>query len=191
LRRAVPASESPSPPTPSPFPKRTFWQRRVLDPVLAQLTQGITPEKIALTIAVGSAIAMFPILGTTTLLCLFIGIFLKLNQPLIQAVNYLCTPLHLTFIFYSVRWGERLFGIAHSRLEFRVMMQTLRQHPLDFVRDFSVTVFHASVVWAILAPFWAFAVYYVLLPILREANRARIAAAAKAAVEKAKVHPVP
>jgi uncharacterized protein (DUF2062 family) len=186
MRRAVPVFE-----TTSPFPKRNFWQRRVLDPVLAQLTQGITPEKIALTIAIGSAIAMFPILGTTTMLCLLVGIFLKLNQPIIQAVNFLCTPLHLTFIYYSVRWGERLFGIVHSRLEFRVMMQTLRQHPIDFVRDFWVAVLHACVVWAILAPFWAFALYYVLLPVLREANRVRIAAAVKAAEEKAKDHPVP
>jgi len=51
---------------------RTFWQRRLLDPVLHQLTQGITPEKIALTFAVGSSIAMLPLLGTTTLICLIV-----------------------------------------------------------------------------------------------------------------------
>jgi uncharacterized protein (DUF2062 family) len=171
--------------------KRTWWQQRVLDPVVAQLTQGITPQKIALTVAIGSAIAMFPVIGTTTLLCLIVGIFLRLNQPMIQVVNYLCTPIHLTFIWYSMRWGERLFGVTHSRLEFRVMRQLMFQHPWQFIQDFWVTVMHACVVWALLAPFWATAVYYVLLPILREANRVRIAAAAKAAAENAKEHPVP
>ena len=39
-------------------PRRTFWQTRVRDPIVAQLTQGITPEKIALTIAIGSALAL-------------------------------------------------------------------------------------------------------------------------------------
>jgi uncharacterized protein (DUF2062 family) len=175
----------------TPLPKRSFWQRRVLDPVVAQLTQGITPEKIALTIAIGSAIAMFPVLGTTTLLCLIIGIFLRLNQPIIQTVNYLCTPVHFTFIWYSLRWGERLFGVTHSRLEFRTMWKLLHEHPIQFLQDFWVTVLHACVVWAILAPFWAFAVYYVLLPALREANRVRVAAAAKTATEKARNHPVP
>jgi uncharacterized protein (DUF2062 family) len=172
-------------------PKRTFLQRRVIDPVVAQLTQGITPEKIALTVSIGSTLAMFPIFGTTTLLCLLVGIFLRLNQPIIQAVNYLCTPVHITFFWYSLRWGERLFGVAHSKLEFRVMARLLRDDPLRFMHDFWVTVVHACVVWAVLAPFWAVAVYYTLLPILREANRVRVAAAAKAAAEKAQTHPVP
>ena len=179
------------PTTVSTPPKRTFWQSRVIDPVVAQLTQGITPEKIALTIAVGSSIAMFPLIGTTTLLCLIAGIFLKLNQPIIQAVNYICTPLHIWFIFQSLRWGERMFGATHSRLEFRAMRELLMTHPLQFIQDFSVTALHACFVWGILVPFWGTAVYYVSLPILREVNRVRAAAAAKATAEKNKDHPIP
>lgn len=158
---------------------------------MAQLTQGLTPHKIALTIAVGSAIAMFPILGTTTLLCLMVGIVMKLNQPIIQAVNYGCTPLHLTFIFYAFRWGERVFGAAHTRLEFRTMMRLLHEHPLDFVGTYSLTAFHAIIIWAILVPFWATAVYYVVLPIMTGIDRVRVESAAKAASDKAQNHPVP
>src|SRR5262245_47863076 len=95
--------------TPAAGPSRPFWQRRIVDPVVPQLTQGPPPHNISLTIAVGSAIAMFPILGTTTLLCLLVGIFMRLNQPIIQAVNYACTPIHLIFIPYSFIWGDRLF----------------------------------------------------------------------------------
>eukprot|EP01034_Spumella_vulgaris_P003768 gene3768-4823_t len=65
----------------------------VLGPVLAQLRQGITPEKIALTAALGAVIAVFPILGSTTVLCGLVAWGLRLNQPIIQLVNYLCYPL--------------------------------------------------------------------------------------------------
>ena len=41
-----------TPPPADATTRRTLWQRRVRDPIVAQLTQGITPEKIALTIAV-------------------------------------------------------------------------------------------------------------------------------------------
>ena len=78
----------------------------MIDPIAAQLTQGITPEKIALTLAVGSALALFPILGTTTLLCLLAGILLRLNQPIIQMVNALCTPLHLPVIYCHGQAGR-------------------------------------------------------------------------------------
>lgn len=168
-----------------------MWQRRVADPIVAQLTQGLTPHKIALTVAIGSAIAMFPILGTTTLICLLIGIVMKLNQPIIQAVNYACTPLHLTFIFYAFRWGERLFGTAHTRLQFRSMMRLLHEHPIDFLTTYSMTAVHAIVIWAVLVPFWAITIYYITLPIMRGIDRVRLESAAKAAAEKAKTHPVP
>jgi len=184
-------AESSSAAPSSPPPARNVWQRRVADPIVAQLTQGLTPHKIALTVAIGSAIAMFPILGTTTILCLLVGIVMKLNQPIIQAVNYACTPIHLTFIFYAFRWGERLFGAAHTRLEFRAMMRMLHQHPIDFVTTYSMTAVHAIVIWAVLVPVWTTAVYYVTLPIMRGIDKVRMESAAKAAAEKAKNHPVP
>jgi uncharacterized protein (DUF2062 family) len=163
----------------------------VVDPIVAQLTQGLTPHKIALTIAIGSALSMFPILGTTTLLCLLIGIGMRLNQPIIQAVNYACTPIHLTFIFYAFRWGDQLFGTTHTRWEFRGMMRLLHEHPVDFMTTYSMTAVHAIVLWAVLVPFWSTAIYYVMLPMMRGIDKVRVETASKTAAEKAKEHPVP
>jgi uncharacterized protein (DUF2062 family) len=176
---------------------RTFWQRRVIDPVVAQLTQGITPEKIALTIAVGSALALFPILGTTTLLCFVAGITLRLNQPIIQAVNALCTPLHIPLIYAFVRAGEWLFAAPHHPLKIRLLANLVWEEPARFLHEFGLTGFHAIVVWAFFAPFWVTILYSVSLPILREIVRVKKEAAAKAAAEKAAAqeppseHPVP
>ena len=178
-------------PAAAPVLPRNVWQRRIVDPIVAQLTQGLTPHKIALTIAIGSSIAMFPILGTTMLLCLLVGIFMKLNQPIIQALNLACTPIHIPFIFYSFRWGERLFGSEHTRIEMRVMRRLLIEDPLQFVQHYSTTALHAIVVWALLLPIWATTVYYISLPILRGIESARLAAAAKATAEKAQDHPIP
>jgi uncharacterized protein (DUF2062 family) len=172
-------------------PPRNFFQRLMVDPIVAQLTQGLTPEKIALTIAVGSSIAMFPLLGTTTIICLIVGVFMKLNQPIIQAVNYACTPIHLPFIYYSFRWGERLFGVTHSRLEMRVMRQLLVEDPLQFARDYGATAFHAVVVWAILVPFWGVGVYYIARPILREIAKVKAQSAARIAAKSSGPPPVP
>ena len=190
-----------SPANPAPvapavtLPPRTFWQRRVLDPVVAQLTQGITPEKIALTIAVGSALALFPILGTTTLLCFLAGIALRLNQPIIQAVNYLCTPIHIPLIYVCVRAGEWLFAAPQRPFKIRVVAKLLWEEPMRFFNEFGATGFHAIVIWAIFVPFWITTLYYTALPILREIARVRLAAVAKLAADKQAVQdekpPVP
>jgi uncharacterized protein (DUF2062 family) len=170
---------------------RTLWQRRVLDPIVAQLTQGITPEKIALTVAVGGALALFPVLGTTTLLCLLVGIMLRLNQPIIQMVNFLCAPIHIPLIYFSVRWGQWLFGVPRVPFSMRYFVHLLWTDPVFFFHRFGSTLFHAIVIWGIAAPFWTAAVYYVLLPMLREIARLKAESAAKALAEKPPDHPVP
>ncbi len=173
------------------FPARNFWQRRISDPIVAQLTQGLTPKKIALTIALGSAISLFPILGTTTLICVFLGVYLKLNQPILQAVNLACTPIHLPFIFLALKGGERLFGIEPSALDLDVMRQLLVAAPWRFLQDYSVAGFHAIGFWALVIPLWFVAVYFVSYPFLLSVDRARISAAARNAAERAKEHPIP
>ena len=102
LRAGEPAPAAGAPPS--------WWQRRVIAPIVAQLKQGITPQQIALTLALGAVLGIFPILGATTALCALAGVWLRLNQPLIQLVNYLVYPLQLALLIPLYRAGERLFG---------------------------------------------------------------------------------
>jgi len=150
-----------------PTPARTFWQRRVRDPIVAQLTQGITPEKIALTLAVGSAFALFPILGTTTLLCFVMAVALRLNQPLVQLINQALWPVHIPVIYGCVRLGEAIFGAPRAHFNIHRMSSLLWSEPAVFLRQFGLTVLYAVVAWCVLAPFFITAVYFIALPITR------------------------
>ena len=78
--------------------KPSWWQRRVILPVKQQLTQGITADRIALTISLGITLGIFPILGSAILLCGLAGVMLKLNQPIIQAIGTLAYPLQLVLL---------------------------------------------------------------------------------------------
>jgi len=173
---------------------RTFWQRRVRDPIVNQLTQGMTPEKMALTLSVGSALALFPILGTTTVLCLVVGLVLRLNQPIIQVVNYLCTPIHIPLIFVFFRLGESLFDVPHvkfSKTYLREMFDLFSDDRNLFFTRFGGTVLHGVVAWALLAPAWMLAVYFISRPVLRGIVRVKAENSAKDIAAKPPEHPVP
>lgn len=161
------------------------------DPIVAQLTQGLTPRKIALTIAIGGVIAVFPILGTTTLLCVAAGIVFKLNQPILQAMNVAGTPVHLPFIYFAVRCGEWLFGSAETPLDLPRMKELLLAEPLTFLREFGQAAVQAIAVWCLLAPLAIALIYAITLPILRDIDRVRLENLAQAAAEKARDHPLP
>src|SRR5580698_10801600 len=151
--------------------KRRFWQRWLVDPIMKQLTQGVTPAKIALSLAVGSAFALFPILGTTTALCILAGITLGLNQPIIQAMNALCFFVYFPLMVVFVRLGDTLTGARASSLNIPLMTSLFAHHPREFFREFGVTGLHAILGWVVVAPFWIIAIYFLTLPALRAAGR--------------------
>ncbi len=70
------------PAAPAPAPAPGFWRRRVVAPLLAQLTQGVTPDRLAFTLGVGTACSHFPFRGFTSMLNLGVGLALRRNQPI-------------------------------------------------------------------------------------------------------------
>ena len=175
----------------SPIPARSLWRRRIRDPIVAQLTQGITPEKIALTLAVGSAVAVFPILGTSTVLCFLAALALRLNQPITQLINQACWPVHVPVIYLCIRFGETLFGAPRVHFDIREMNQLLWNEPARLLHEFGATAVHAVVAWLVLAPFYIAIVYALSLPLMRTVQRMKAESAAKAAAFQASDHPVP
>ncbi len=149
----------------------SFWKRRVVAPITDQLRQGITPEKIALSIALGSTLGIFPILGSTTILCALAAYSLRLNQPIIHLVHYFAYPAQLALLIPFYRAGETLFGHAHIPLSITFLLDRFRADPGQFLRDFGMIGVQGIVVWALVAPPLAAAVYLTLRPPLRALSR--------------------
>ncbi len=148
-------------------PAGSFWQRRVVTPLVNQLKQGITPEKLALTIALGGLIAVFPILGSTTILCGLAAVTLRLNQPIIQLVNYLAYPLQLALLIPFYRAGEWLLGRPPVPLNIPLLFERFAADVGKFFADFGIIAVGGILVWLITAPLAACAIYFLVRPLLR------------------------
>jgi hypothetical protein len=80
------------------------------------LQQGISPRRLALTLALGFAIGCIPVIGIPTVLCAALALILGLNQPAIQAANYAAMPLQLLLIVPFMRLGKWIFGFGAAHL---------------------------------------------------------------------------
>ena len=49
--------------------RETVWRRKVVLPIFEFLRQGLTPERLSFTIALGFTLGVTPVLGSTMLLC--------------------------------------------------------------------------------------------------------------------------
>ncbi len=84
-------------------------REKLLNLIKSLLKEGMSLKKISFCIALGIALGIFPVLGTTTLLCTIAAFSLRLNIPVIQVANYGVYPLQLILLapFYSA--GSWLF----------------------------------------------------------------------------------
>jgi uncharacterized protein (DUF2062 family) len=157
-----------------------FFHRRLVRPILDLLRQGGTPEKIALSIALGFVLGVFPVLGTTTTLCLLAALLLRLNLPAIQIINYFVYPLQIALLIPFFRLGERLFHAPHLPLSVERVHAMIQVNMGDAIRVLWSTIWHAMVAWCLLAPVLAAIVYVGLVPLLRRALRRQTHCAAEA-----------
>ncbi len=159
----------------------TFWQRRVRGPIIALFTQGMTPDKVALTLAVGTACSLFPFLGFTTALNFGVGLWLRLNQPLLQSLNYLLTAPHLLMIAVYVRLGEWLWQMQDDRFTVTEMIRVFRETSFgEFLQRFGWAGIHAFTAWALTAPLLVAVLYFGFRPALRRLAASRLSGPAVA-----------
>lgn len=160
--------------TPGPDPAATavrpgFWRRRLVDPLVALLTQGVTPDRLAATLAVGSVCSLFPFLGATSALNLGVGLWLRMNQPVLQGLNQLLGPVQVAMILVYVRIGERIWRAPEAdRFSLGEMMRAFGELPFTgFLQRFGQAGVHAFTAWALTAPLLLAAIYLPLRPIFR------------------------
>lgn len=145
--------------------------QRIRDPIHRQLTQGLSPEKVALTVAVGLTIAVNPIVGTTTILCFAAAVVLRLNQPIIQAINFSTYALQLLLIFPFIRLGEWLSHAPPERRPISHLLAMLRTDFMSGLLELRTTFGHAFVAWLGISPLLVAALYFGTLPFLRRLSR--------------------
>ena len=91
--------------------QRVRWRliSHVINRLPSALTGELTPRKCALTLCVGAALGVMPLLWGTSLLCILLAHFFRLNHGVLQSVNYLLYPLQLALLVPFFKLGVWLF----------------------------------------------------------------------------------
>jgi uncharacterized protein (DUF2062 family) len=130
---------------------RAFLHRRLWLPLLALLRQGVTPDKLAWSVALGIVLGLVPVLGVSTAACALAALALRLNLPAIQLVNYLVMPLQLLLIIPQLRFGEWLARAPPFPITLESGLALLAQGVFDAVRVLATAIGHATLGWLVLA----------------------------------------
>ena len=152
VRSACSRVNSPSNPSLDSFQTQahpSFFQRRLITPLLDLLRVGCTPRKLAWSLAAGLVIGVNPLLGSTTLACLVIAFFLRLNLVASQIANHIVYPLQLALFFVFIRIGDAIFHSGKLPLEGHALLHAVRHHPWATTKLLWTWEWHALIVWVV------------------------------------------
>jgi uncharacterized protein (DUF2062 family) len=135
---------------------------KILDPLFKFLRQGMSPERLALCVAIGIVIGNIPILGVSSLLCGAIAVVFRLNLPAIQLVQAAMAPTQLLLIIPFVRLGEWLLHAPPQALSIKEGLALIHQGVSHAVVALWDAIVHAGFAWMLLAPPATFLIYRVL-----------------------------
>lgn len=113
------------------------------------LRQGISPRRLALTLALGFAIGCIPLVGIPTVVCAALALALRLNLPAIQAANYVAMPFQIALIVPFVRLGGWLTSsAAKPTLNASIL---LHSSPMVLARSMGGLATQALAAWLLIA----------------------------------------
>ena len=136
---------------------REFFRCRILRPLLRQLRGGVTPRRLAWSLALGIVLGINPSVGVTTVLVVLLAWAFGLNQVASQVGAQAMTPFHLLLFLPFIELGVHLFHTRHLPLN-RRQIEHLSHHPWRLIRDIWQWEWHALIVWGVIAA--------VLMPLL-------------------------
>ncbi len=153
---------------------RAWIRQRFVLPLSRLLKQGLRPRQLALCVALGMTLSIFPVYGVTVLLCFAVAPLLRLNLPAMQLANLAGTPLQLLFLLPQIHLGERIFGVERSILSAAEIAGLLQGDLTAAAARLWLTLLHGIAAWALLAPVVVTLLYAVTLPLVRRLSRAAL-----------------
>lgn len=147
------------------------WSNRLTQPILDLLRQGVTPRKLAWSLALGVVLGLFPMVGTTTLLCTVAALALRLNLVAMQTANYVVYPLQIALLLPFLRGGELLFGGEPLPLDVNGIRRLVDGEGWRVVLRLGDSGLYAVGAWALVSPFLLLTLVALLQPLLQRALR--------------------
>jgi uncharacterized protein (DUF2062 family) len=145
-----------------------FIHQKLLRPILGFLNHGVTPEKLALTVALGVIIGMLPVFGVASVLCAVLALSLRLNMAAIQLSHYVAAPLQILMLVPFIRLGGLVYNVAPMPFSFTQLYRMFSTDVIATFKSLWFTFFLGFTGWMLVSIPVAILLYFITLPIFKK-----------------------
>lgn len=147
---------------------RGWAERKFLEPLKKVVKEGISAEKLSVSLALGLTVGLIPLYGVTTLIVGFIAFSLRLNFIAMQVAHYIVHPIQIALLIPFLKLGDTV--VKDSEVTFTVH-QYIELFKADFwgtLREFWLINLSAIGIWFILSIPLAFGLYFLIIRTIRK-----------------------
>ncbi|HXS76500.1 MAG TPA: DUF2062 domain-containing protein [Terracidiphilus sp.] len=133
-----------------PEPIREWFRCHVLRPLLRALRGGVTPRRLAWSLALGMVVGINPSVGLTTILVVLVAWVFGLSKLASLIGTHMVAPLHLLLIIPFIDLGVHMFHTRKLPMDHK-QLEHLSHHPLRLLHEIWQWEWHALIVWGLIA----------------------------------------
>ncbi len=135
------------------LPKRArdVLRCHVLRPLLRLLRRGVSPKRLAWSLAVALLVGVNPFIGLTTILMLLVAWIFRLNYVATQIGIHVVAPLQWLLFLPFIHLGILLFRTHRLPMTKAEIVHLSHRHPLRLVHLLWQWEWHALVIWGVFA----------------------------------------
>jgi len=125
-----------------------LWRNRVREPVMRELTRGVSPERVALASILGLVSATWPQIGTNPIMALLLSWTFRCNKAIASGISLVFTPLQYVLMIPFLRLGETLLGLEHFQTSVPEIIYIVVTDPIGSFKVLGMPLVHAILGWS-------------------------------------------
>ena len=129
---------------------REWFRCHVLRPLLRLLRGGVTPRRLAWSLALGMVVGINPSVGLTTVVVVLVAWVFGLSKLASLIGTHVVSPLHILLFLPFIQLGVHLFHTRKLPMD-RKQLEHLSHHPLRLFHDIWQWEWHALIIWGVVA----------------------------------------
>ena len=145
------------------------WAKRIfVFPLLKIIREGISTERLTVSLALGITVGLIPLYGVTTLLIGCIALSLRLNFIAMQIAHYLVHPIQIALLIPFFKMGDAIVKTSDAGFTLHQYIQLFRDDFWSALREFWLVNLSAIGIWFLVSIPLYLMLYFGIIYLLRK-----------------------
>lgn len=142
---------------------RGWVKRKFIVPILKAIKQGISIERLSVSLALGITIGLIPLYGVTTLIVGLLAVSLRLNFISMQIAHYIVHPIQIALLIPFLKLGDTLINSSNVSFTINEYLYLFKTDFWKALDELWLINLSAIGIWLILAIPLFLILYYSLM----------------------------